>query len=65
MPALAANSLSVTFGDFSRGYTIVQRKTITLLHDPNTNKPYVRFYTARRVGGGVLGFHATRFIKFA
>jgi HK97 family phage major capsid protein len=65
MPALATNSLSVTFGDFSRGYTIVQRKTITLLHDPNTNKPYVRFYTTMRVGGDVSDFHATRFIKFA
>jgi hypothetical protein len=55
----------VAFGDFSRDYTIFQRKTMTLLRDSNTNKPYERFYTTMRVGGEVSDFHATKFIKCA
>jgi HK97 family phage major capsid protein len=61
VPALAANSLSMAFGDFRRAYVIVDRKTL-VLRDPFTNKPYVLFYTTRRVGGG--GGRDTRAVKF-
>jgi HK97 family phage major capsid protein len=61
VPGIAANSLSVAFGDFSRAYTITDRST-SLLRDPFTNKPYVMFYAAKRVGGG--GGRDTRAVKF-
>jgi HK97 family phage major capsid protein len=31
---------------------------LPVLRDPYTNKPYVRFYTTRRVGGQVVQFEA-------
>ena len=54
MPNLAAASRSVLFGDFKRSYLIVDRVGVRLLRDPFTNKPYVMFYTTKRVGGGLL-----------
>jgi len=53
MPALAAASKSVMFGDFKRTYLIVDRIGTRVLRDPFTNKPFVMFYTTKRVGGGV------------
>jgi HK97 family phage major capsid protein len=38
MPDIAANSLSIAFGSFQRGYTIVDRIGMRLLVDPYTNK---------------------------
>jgi HK97 family phage major capsid protein len=65
MPALATGSLSLALGDFREGYQIVDRVGIRTLRDPFTNKPYVIFYSTRRVGGGVLNFDAIKFIKFS
>jgi HK97 family phage major capsid protein len=65
MPDIAANSLSIAFGDFRRGYLIVDRAGVRVLRDPYTAKPYVLFYTTKRVGGGVQDFDAIKLIKFA
>ncbi|MBI1203998.1 MAG: phage major capsid protein [Rhodopseudomonas sp.] len=65
MPDIAANSLSIAFGDFNRGYLIVDRAGVTVLRDPYTAKPYVLFYTTKRVGGGVQDFEAFKLMKFA
>jgi HK97 family phage major capsid protein len=65
MPDIAANSLSIAFGDFNRGYLIVDRAGVTVLRDPYTAKPYVLFYTTKRVGGGVQDFDAIKVMKFA
>lgn len=64
MPAVAANSYSVAFGDFSRGYLVVDRIGIRVLRDPYTSKPYILFYTTKRVGGGVQDFDAIKLLKF-
>jgi HK97 family phage major capsid protein len=65
MPDIAANSLSIAFGDFNRGYLVVDRAGVTVLRDPYTAKPYVLFYTTKRVGGGVQDFDAIKLLKFA
>jgi HK97 family phage major capsid protein len=65
MPDIDANSLSIAFGDFYRGYLVVDRAGITLLRDPYTAKPYVLFYTTKRVGGGVQDFDAIKLLKFS
>jgi len=65
LPDIAANSLSVAFGDFKRGYLIVDRAGVTVLRDPYSAKPYVLFYTTKRVGGGVQDFDAIKLMKFA
>ncbi len=65
MPDIAANSLSVAFGDFGRGYLVVDRAGVQVLRDPFSAKPYVLFYTTKRVGGGVQDFDAIKLMKFA
>lgn len=65
MPDVATDSLSIAFGDFRRGYLIVDRLGIRVLRDPYSSKPYVLFYTTKRVGGGVQDFDAIKILKFA
>jgi HK97 family phage major capsid protein len=65
MPAIAADSFSIAFGDFRRGYLIVDRVGIRILRDPYSSKPYVLFYTTKRVGGGIQDFNAIKLLKFA
>jgi HK97 family phage major capsid protein len=65
MPDVSAGSLSIAFGDFARGYLVVDRAGVTVLRDPYTAKPYVLFYTTKRVGGGVQDFDAIKVMKFA
>ncbi|MGD9669996.1 MAG: phage major capsid protein [Hyphomicrobiaceae bacterium] len=64
MPDIGASSLSLAFGDFRRGYLIVDRVGIRVLRDPYSAKPYVLFYTTKRVGGGVQDFDAIKLLKF-
>jgi HK97 family phage major capsid protein len=64
MPNIGSGSLSIAFGDFSRGYLIVDRRGVRVLRDPFSQKPYVLFYTTKRVGGGVQDFDAIKLIKF-
>lgn len=64
MPDIAANSFSVAFGDFRRGYLIVDRQGARVLRDPYSLKPFVLFYTTKRVGGGVTNFEAIKLMKF-
>ena len=64
MPNIAPGSLSLAFGDFNRGYLIVDRVGIRVLRDPYSSKPYVLFYTTKRVGGGVQDFDAIKLMKF-
>ena len=64
MPAIAANSISVGFGNLREGYTIVDRLGIRVLRDPLTKKGWVKFYTTKRVGGDVTNFEAITLLKF-
>lgn len=65
MPDVAANSLPILFGDFKRGYLIIDRMGVRVLRDPYTKKPYVLFYTTKRVGGGVQNPECLRALKVA
>ncbi|WP_210171797.1 phage major capsid protein [Methylobacterium sp. Leaf94] len=65
MPDVAAGALPVAFGDWSRFYVINDRVGTSLLRDPYTAKPFVLFYTRKRVGGGILDPRAVRFLKVA
>jgi HK97 family phage major capsid protein len=64
MPAKAANSLSIAFGNFRAGYCIVDRVGVSTLRDPYSSKPYVSFYTTKRVGGMLLDSEAIKVIRF-
>lgn len=65
MPAKAANSLSVAFGDFKRAYKIIARRGLVVLRDPLTKKGWVKFYATARVGGDVADTEAYLALKFA
>ena len=65
MPDIAANSLSVAFGNFKAGYLIAERGETQVLRDPYSNKPYVHFYATKRVGGMVSNSEAIKLLKFS
>jgi HK97 family phage major capsid protein len=63
MPAAALNNLVIAVGDFQSAYQIVDRNGIRILRDPFTNKPFVNFYSTKRVGGDVVNFEAIKLLK--
>jgi len=65
MPDVGANATAVAFGDFRSGYLVVDRAGVRILRDPYSAKPYVLFYTTKRVGGGVQNFEAIKLVRFA
>ncbi len=65
MPDIADGAIPMGFGDFKRGYQIVDRLGFAVLRDPFTAKPYVEFYCRRRVGGDVVNFEAFKLGKSA
>lgn len=64
MPDIAADAPAIAFGDFARGYLIVDRAGVRVLRDPYSAKPYVLFYVTKRVGGGVQNFDAIKALVF-
>jgi HK97 family phage major capsid protein len=64
MPSMTSDACALAFGDFKRGYLIVDRLGVRVLRDPYSSKPYVLFYTTKRVGGGVQNFEALKLLKF-
>ena len=65
MPAAAADSLSLAFGNFSMGYTVVDRQGLELMRDPYTGYPIVKFRFGKRTGGDVARFEAIKIQKLA
>ena len=62
MPDVAAGAYPVVFGDFSRGYMVVDRVNLSILRDPFTQASTgsVRYYARSRVGGQVILAEALR-----
>lgn len=58
------DALAIAFGDMQECYQIVDRLGLTVLVDPYTAKPWVKYYTRGRVGGDVVNFEAMKFVKF-
>lgn len=65
MPAMTAGLIPVLYGDMAMTYLVIDRVGIRVLRDPFTNKPYVHFYTTKRVGGGVQNPEYMRALKMA
>ena len=65
MPDIGADKFPIAFGDFLRGYLITDRQGVRILRDPFSNKPYVHFYSTKRVGGGLLDSNAIKLLKIA
>lgn len=64
MPDIADGTFPIAFGDFRRFYLVVDRAGVRVLRDPYSAKPYVLFYTTKRVGGGIQDFDAAKLLKF-
>lgn len=64
MPDIGTGNAAIAFGDFRRGYLIADRQGARVLRDPYSAKPYVLFYTTKRVGGGVQNFDAIKAMVF-
>ena len=66
MPDVAANSLSIAFGNFKAGYVIAERNATTILRDPvhpQALRPFLRDQAGRRAGGRIR--RAIKLLKFA
>ena len=64
-PDVAADAFPIAFGDFRSGYLIADGIGLKLLVDPFTNKPLVRLYTYRRIGGDVRDFNSLKLLKIS
>jgi HK97 family phage major capsid protein len=65
MPSEGTNTFPVAFGDFRRGYMIVDRVNLAVLRDPFTQATTgnVRYIARRRVGGQVIQAEAISKLK--
>lgn len=63
MPDMATGTTPIAFGNFKRAYLIIDRTGVRVQRDPYTNKPYVMFYTTKRVGGGVVDPQGLRILR--
>lgn len=65
MPDVAANAFPIAFSDFRRAYVVVDRRGTVVVRDNLTAKPYVKFWTTRRIGGGIQNFEAIKLMKIS
>lgn len=63
MPNVAAGNIAALYGDMAEAYQVIDRIGVRVLRDPYTAKPFVLFYTTKRVGGGVKNPTALRALK--
>jgi len=64
MQAIGTGSnLIAAYGDFGRGYTVLDRIGLQVLRDPFTADPYTVFRLRRRTGGDVTSFDAIKLVK--
>ncbi len=62
MPDVAVDTFPIAFGDFRRGYMVVDRVGTRILRDPFTNKPFTSFYATKRVGGSLIDTNAIKLL---
>lgn len=53
----------IAVADFKQAYKIVDGRGMRILRDPYTNKPYVKFFITKRVGGEVVNTNAIKLLK--
>ena len=63
IPAVAAGSYPIIFGDMRQGYAILERPGIGVLRDMYSNKPYIGLYSIKRVGGLIQDYRALKVLS--
>lgn len=60
---IAAGNITIALGDFRQAYTIVEKANgMSMIRDDVTTKGFTKFYTTRRVGGGLTNTEAVKFL---
>jgi HK97 family phage major capsid protein len=62
MPQIVKGQISVVLADFKKAYKIVDRSGIRILRDPYTDKPFVKFYATKRIGGDIVDKNAVKYL---
>lgn len=65
MPMIGDGNVPLAFGNFKAGYMIADRVGVRVLRDPYSSKPFVLFYSTKRVGGAVVDSEAIKLLKTA
>lgn len=65
MKPIGKDACAVAIADFKATYKIVDRSGINIMRDPYTEKPFVKFYAVKRVGGDVVNAEAIKLGVFA
>jgi HK97 family phage major capsid protein len=65
MPDIGANAYPIAFADWKQAYYVIDRKGMSILRDPYSAVPNVKFVARRRVGGGIAKFEAIKLFKIA
>jgi len=63
IPVVASDALAIVYGDLGISYTVVDRLGIRVIRDNLTEKPYILYYTTKRVGGDVTNYQALKILK--
>ncbi|WP_375331821.1 phage major capsid protein [Candidatus Tisiphia endosymbiont of Temnostethus pusillus] len=65
MPSIKKDNIAIAIGDFKSAYKIIDRGGINIMRDPYTDKPFVKFYAVKRVGGDVVNQSAIKLAIFS
>ncbi len=65
MQTIAADSLSVLYGDIKKSYMIIDRLGMRILRDPYTNKPFIGYTAYKRSGGDYISYEGVKIGKLA
>lgn len=63
MPQAEAGQPAIVFGNFRKGYQIIEKIGYNMIRDPYTEKPFVKFYTSKKVGGDVTDGRALKILQ--
>lgn len=63
MPIYGSSLPIIALADFKSAYTIVDRQDMNILRDPYTDKPFVKLYITKRLGGGLTNSDAIKLLK--
>ena len=63
--AITSSALAGMYGNLKFAYQIVDRFGIRLIRDNLTNKPFIKFFTTKRVGGDLVNFEAIKILNIA
>ncbi|MCB2065404.1 MAG: phage major capsid protein [Erythrobacter sp.] len=65
MPDIGADEFAIAFGNWQRGYAIVDKPELRLIVDKVTKKGWTKMYFSKRVGGGLVDSNAIKLLKFS